>query len=174
MASRVEEDEETTIAAENQTSSEKSWQKTDIELLMVIITFIGTISFQAGTNPPGGVWQDGSEAGKSIMASKNPSQFLVFIVGVSTAMVLSAAQLMTLMNELPYNKLSDSRNFIYCSLGFIITALGFAYGSSVTALTPSSMIDEVKTALLTVLAVGAVVIAIVIYIQKKDVCSKLK
>lgn len=61
MASRVEEDQETaTIAAENQTSSEKTLQKADIELLMVIITFIGTISFQAGTNPPGGVWQEGS------------------------------------------------------------------------------------------------------------------
>lgn len=108
------------------------------------------------------------------MASKNPSQFVVFIVGVTVGMVLSAAQLLTLMNELPYNKLSDSRNFIYCSLGITITALGFAYWSSLTALTPSSMILEVRIVLITELSIGVVIVAIIVYIQKKDVCSKLK
>lgn len=57
MASRVEE-EAPALATDEDQISEKSWQKSDREFLMVMVTFIATVSFQAGTNPPGGVWQD--------------------------------------------------------------------------------------------------------------------
>lgn len=61
MSSRLEE-AALSNANGNQNSEEKSyWQKNDRELLMVTATFVAAVAFQAGVNPPGGVWQDDND-----------------------------------------------------------------------------------------------------------------
>ncbi|CAK9313195.1 unnamed protein product [Citrullus colocynthis] len=175
MASRVEE-EAPALATDEDQISEKSWQKSDREFLMVMVTFIATVSFQAGTNPPGGVWQDDNnpryEAGKSIMASKQPSRFLAFITGVTTTMVVSVMQLLVLMNELPFKKSSVSRNFLYFTLGIAFTFMTIAYCSSIIALTPQSQLPQIIITLLINLVTGVVGLLILFYIQSRDVFVK--
>ncbi|XP_038884849.1 uncharacterized protein LOC120075488 isoform X1 [Benincasa hispida] len=161
MASRLDE-EAPSPAAEDQTS-EKSWQKSDREFLMIMITFVATI---AGRTLPVVFGKTIPTAGKSIMASKHPSQFVAFIAGVTTAMVVSVMQIFVLINGLPYNKFSVSRNFLYFTMGIAISSMGTAYWTSVTPLTLPLQLPQIRTTLLINFVTGVVGLAILLCLQK--------
>uniref|UniRef100_A0A7N2MIK8 PGG domain-containing protein n=1 Tax=Quercus lobata TaxID=97700 RepID=A0A7N2MIK8_QUELO len=47
-------------------------------VLLVISVLVATATFQVGLTPPGGFWQDGSLAGRSILGSNSEVTFLLF------------------------------------------------------------------------------------------------
>ena len=58
MASRLEEEAPNQIGnGREDQNKEETWQKRDREYLLVVVTFMATVAFQAGVSPPGGVWQ---------------------------------------------------------------------------------------------------------------------
>lgn len=66
------------------------------QTLMVVAALIVTITFQAGLNPPGGVWQDSNgrnqtshKPGKAIQSETDPWLFAFFMVSNSLAFVVS-------------------------------------------------------------------------------------
>ncbi|CAK9313193.1 unnamed protein product [Citrullus colocynthis] len=122
-----------------------NWMREDTDFLMVVTTFIATVAFQIGTNPPGGVWQDDDKqgkyfAGKSIMATKSPSDFSGFLVTITACFVFSALQFAVLfLKKWPAAKSwSCSRFILFSTMGLAISSMGIAYGCSVRAYTPKS------------------------------------
>ncbi|XP_022132046.1 uncharacterized protein LOC111005012 [Momordica charantia] len=105
-------------------SSGNRWAQGERESLMVVATFVAAAAFQAGINPPGGVWQDDGdpryEAGKSIMAAKNESLYVTFIVGATLCLAAALTQLLMLLNDFTKKaQLSASRSSLSSGLIFL-------------------------------------------------------
>lgn len=49
-------------------------------VLLVLSALVATATFQVGLTPPGGFWQDGSLAGRSILGSNSEVTFLLFVL----------------------------------------------------------------------------------------------
>lgn len=149
----------------------KKWKEGERDFLMVATTFIAAMAFQAGINPPGGVWQDDNnpkyEAGKSIMASKSPSNFVSFMGGVTVCLACSTMQFIVLLLKLPYKSWSVTRSFLYFTMGSAVSSMVVAYWSSVKALTPDSQMSSVITMLRTSLGISVVLLPISMYLEKK-------
>ncbi|KAA0064719.1 ankyrin repeat-containing protein-like [Cucumis melo var. makuwa] len=143
---------------------------------MVATTFIAAMAFQAGTNPPGGVWQDDNspnyEAGKSIMATKSPSLFISFMSGVTVCFACSAMQFIVLLGKSSEKSWSVSKSFIYFTMGSGISAIVVAYWSAIKALTPEAQMSHVIVMLKTTLVLSVVVLPISMYIEKKRLASR--
>ncbi|MFS7991869.1 putative PGG domain-containing protein [Helianthus anomalus] len=58
------------------------WLDKKRNTLMVVASLIATMAFQAGTNPPSGVWQDNSiaQAGSAVMLYNHPNYYHTFLV----------------------------------------------------------------------------------------------
>ena len=48
-------------------------------VLLVVVALIAAVTFQAGVNPPGGVWQEGDHAGTAIYASQKRAFYVCLI-----------------------------------------------------------------------------------------------
>ncbi|XP_023523648.1 uncharacterized protein LOC111787821 isoform X3 [Cucurbita pepo subsp. pepo] len=67
MASRLEEEAPNQIGnGREDQNKEETWQKRDREYLLVVVTFMATVAFQAGVSPPGGVWQQDDKNSRDI------------------------------------------------------------------------------------------------------------
>lgn len=75
--------------------------------LLVAATVIATLSFQAGLNPPGGVWQDsnnnGHIAGTSIMASTDTNAYFNFVSFNTVALASSSCIILLMVSGFPLN-----------------------------------------------------------------------
>ncbi|KAL9366187.1 hypothetical protein Peur_037386 [Populus x canadensis] len=60
-------------------------------VLLVVVALIAAVTFQAGVNPPGGVWQEGDRVGRAIYASQKRA-FYVFLI--SNTLALSTSSMM--------------------------------------------------------------------------------
>jgi hypothetical protein len=54
-------------------------------VLLVVVALIAAVTFQAGVNPPGGVWQEGDRVGRAIYASQKRA-FYVFLISNTLAL----------------------------------------------------------------------------------------
>lgn len=100
------------------------------------------------------------------MATKLPAEFTNFIVGVTVCMIVSMLQFIALLNELPANTPSVSRNSLYFTLFFALSGMLSSYASSVKALTPEPMMPRVAAVLPLTLGIGIVSMGILSCIQK--------
>ncbi|XP_022973456.1 uncharacterized protein LOC111471995 [Cucurbita maxima] len=172
MASRLEEEAPNQIGnGREDQNKEETWQKRDREYLLVVVTFMATVAFQAGVSPPGGVWQQDDKnssivAGTSIMATKFPAEFTTFIVGVTVCMIVSMLQFIVLLNELPSDTPSLSRKYLYYTLFFALGSMLSSYVSSVKAYTPEPMIPRAVTVLVFSIGSGVVLVGISLFKQK--------
>ncbi|KAH7835698.1 hypothetical protein Vadar_028909 [Vaccinium darrowii] len=119
---------------------EPSWMTDRNNTFIIVASLIATMAFQAGVNPPGGVWQDDSaehQAGKAILAYKNPDWYFSFIL-VNTIGFLSSLSVIVLpLAAMPGTiRLIPSR-VVLCWFTLVPTA--FAYSYSVIATFPKEM-----------------------------------
>jgi hypothetical protein len=72
------------------------------EYIQLLATLVATIAYQAGLDPPGGVWAsngEGHSVGDSILLTINPGRYKVFFYFNSAAFVASIVIVIMLQNE---------------------------------------------------------------------------
>ncbi|XP_059634789.1 ankyrin repeat-containing protein BDA1-like [Cornus florida] len=85
-----------------------NWLEKRRDSLMVASTVIAAMAYQAGVNPPSGVWQEDKEgyhkAGTSILASRLPKWYLLFWVCNTASFVASLSTMFLLISGIPLKK----------------------------------------------------------------------
>ncbi|KAL6909905.1 hypothetical protein ACP4OV_001564 [Aristida adscensionis] len=93
------------------------------EVLMLLATFVVTITYVSGLNPPGGFWgnsQDGHRVSKPVLQDHYPSRYQAFFVCNTTAFVASLLIIILLLDKKLSRKISVRFVALY---GLTITAL---------------------------------------------------
>lgn len=100
--------------------------------LLVVSTLITAVTFQAGVNPPGGIWQenkDGHKAGRAIYADQK-EWFYVFLIFNTIALSTSIQLLMSLTWRFPYQ----------LEVWLSTVSMPVTYSSSIFAIAPDESV----------------------------------
>jgi hypothetical protein len=94
-------------------------------VLLVVVALIAAVTFQAGVNPPGGVWQEGNHAGRAIYASQKRAYY-VFLVSNTLALSTCILVITSLTYRFPF----------HLEIWVATASMMITYASAVFAVTP--------------------------------------
>ncbi|XP_048494748.1 ankyrin repeat-containing protein ITN1-like [Beta vulgaris subsp. vulgaris] len=173
--------------------SSRDWLDKQRTALMVVSSLIATMAFQAGINPPGGVWQDdkdGHKAGTSIMAHvKKQSQhdlgiYNVFLISNTVGLVSSLTVIILLISGLPCMRLV--MGFLMVTMWIAVTATTMTYIVSVYFLVffnenlisstmdlTSSSTNPVLSTITFVIGVWVIVLGLLVFGHVLRLCFRL-
>ena len=124
----------------------EAWLKKERDSLMIVATVIAAMAYQAGLNPPSGVWQKDSDskgafdylAGTSIIAYKYPKGYPRFMAYNTVSFVASLSIIFMLISGLPIKR----RIFMWLlmvAMWITITFMALTYLTSLRAISPSNV-----------------------------------
>ncbi|KAI5647531.1 hypothetical protein M9H77_33536 [Catharanthus roseus] len=116
--------------------------------LLVVASLITTATYQAALSPPGGLWQDGDNAGTSIMATKKLASFVMFVFFNSVGFFLSLFMIIALTGGFPMRKA-----LAIAALSLIIT-----YDASMAAIAPNRVVTWIFYAIFVLPIIAGLVI----------------
>ncbi|KAF4375752.1 hypothetical protein F8388_014474, partial [Cannabis sativa] len=165
---------------EDKVRKPENWLTRKRESLMVVASLIATMAFQAGTNPPGGLWQDDNSstpvsnvtiadspsnnhfAGESIMGYYKNKTFLYhsYLYSNTVGFVGSLSIILLLVTGLPF-----CRKFFMWILTVIlwvtITAMTITYVIAICVVAPNNNMNiVVRVVLILIISWGGVMIVI--------------
>ncbi|KAL4297037.1 hypothetical protein GQ457_12G023970 [Hibiscus cannabinus] len=141
------------------------WLERKRNILMLVASLLAAMAFQAGVNPPSGVWQDNGPsgfsstesngknhtAGFSVLADNYPRGYTKFLIWNTTAFLASLSIILLLISGLPLRR----RFFMWVLMVIMwlaVTAMASSYLACIVALTPdhsySSVINILGTGIL--------------------------
>ncbi|KAK8602134.1 hypothetical protein V6N13_058212 [Hibiscus sabdariffa] len=141
------------------------WLERKRNILMLVASLLAAMAFQAGVNPPSGVWQDNGPsgfsstesngknhtAGLSVLADNYPRGYTKFLIWNTTGFLASLSIILLLISGLPLRR----RFFMWVLMVIMwlaVTAMASAYLACIVALTPdhsySSVINILGTGIL--------------------------
>ncbi|KAL9249455.1 Ankyrin repeat-containing protein [Drosera capensis] len=120
------------------------WLENQRSTLMVVASLIATMAYQAGLNPPGGVWQDSQSAvsgtepshtvGTSVIARTHAYEYNMYVIVNSVGLVSSMSIILLLISGLPCRGFSVKMMMFFMWLA--ISAMTSSYLLSLYVLTP--------------------------------------
>ncbi|KAH7836944.1 hypothetical protein Vadar_007720 [Vaccinium darrowii] len=114
------------------------WLKKKKNSLMVVASLIATMAFQAGVNPPGGVWQDdrdGHRAGEAVMAYNYQDSYPYFLRFNTIGFVASLSTILLLNSGLKFKNKASLWSLIV-SMWLAITSMAITYAFANVVVTP--------------------------------------
>ncbi|KAI8525504.1 hypothetical protein RHMOL_Rhmol13G0235100 [Rhododendron molle] len=122
------------------------WIEKKRKSLTIVAILMATIAFQAGVNPPGGVWLDNSDghlAGEAVMAYNHPHAYPYFIRGNTIGFVASLITITCLMSGVPFRKrcLLVMLVVVMC---VSITCMAITYAYAILVFTPKAKRESVN------------------------------
>ncbi|KAH7838486.1 hypothetical protein Vadar_027151 [Vaccinium darrowii] len=114
------------------------WLTKKKDSLMVVASLIATMAFQAGVNPPGGVWQDdshGHRAGEAVMAYNYQHSYPYFLRFNTIGFVASLSTILLLISGLKF-KNKVTMWILIVSMWLAITSMAITYAFSNVVVTP--------------------------------------
>ncbi|PSS11748.1 Ankyrin repeat-containing protein [Actinidia chinensis var. chinensis] len=118
------------------------WLAKKRDALMVVASLLASMAFQAGVNPPGGVWQENSttgpgphRAGEAVVAYNYPETYKYYLRANTISFVASLSTLLLLISGLPFRR----KTFMWMLMVIMwlsITSMAFTYSYSIVAITP--------------------------------------
>ncbi|XP_076937085.1 uncharacterized protein LOC143604514 [Bidens hawaiensis] len=118
------------------------WLDKKRNTLMVVASLIATMAFQAGTNPPSGVWQDDSttgsphKAGYVVMVRNHPNLYHIFLVCNTVGFVSTFSIILLLISGLPFLKHRIFMWVLMIIMWVATASMSFTYLISILVLTP--------------------------------------
>lgn len=121
---------------------------------MLLATLAASITYQAGLDPPGGLWQDdrhGHKTGESVLLTTHPGRYMVFFYSNSAAFVASLVVIMMVQSTFLLQRHTLEAALILDLFGLICA---YAAGSC----------RDVSTSVYVVALAGVVLVYVVIHI----------
>ncbi|KAJ9688021.1 hypothetical protein PVL29_013980 [Vitis rotundifolia] len=126
------------ISIKKRLENQENWLKNKREALMITTGVIAAMAYQAGLNPPRGIWQDDKsniDAGKSIMGDYCPCGYRSFRIYNTVALVTSLSTIFLLVSGIPMKK-RVFMSILMVIMWVTITCTTLAYLISLWAVSP--------------------------------------